>query len=239
MEIPRHHLIYTEIRGEIECGKYAYGDILPPEHELQKLYGVSRAPVRQAMARLESEQYVEKRQGKGTFVKYSLGRGPWYAVGGLGEDYRRDWDRQRSVTVSVEMIDTPHRIAEMGFFRDESRVIHIQRLRYIDGIPIYYLNQYLSPQLDIRKIQEQGNFLTIRELLHNLFGIIVYQIREEVSAVLAPPHVSESLCLDAQKPLLEIFTTAVTKDSEPAYCDIDYVNSDYWKYKSRRREMNY
>ena len=235
--MPLHHLIYTELRGEIEGGGFVYGELLPSESELQRRYEVSRAPVRQALSRLEGEQYVEKRQGKGTFVKYSLGRGPWYAVGGLGEDYRRDWDRQRSVTVSVEMIDTPSRIAERDVFQNEARVIHIQRLRYVDDVPIYYLNQYLSSRFDIERVRAEGDFLTIRELLHKLFGITVYQIQEEVAAVVAPRHVTEALRLAPQKPLLEILSTAVTRDFEAAYCDLDYVNSDYWTYKSLRKEI--
>ena len=235
--MPLHHLIYTELRGEIEEGRLAYGDILPSESELQKRYDVSRAPVRQALSRLESEQYVEKRQGKGTFVKYSLGRGPWYAVGGLGEDYRRDWDRQRSVTVSVEMVGTPPYIKAKDVFRGESEVIHIQRLRYVDDIPIYYLNQYLSPHFGIERIRAEGDFLTIRELLHKLFGIAVYQIQEEVAAVLAPEYVTKALRVDPGKPLLEISATAVTRDFEVAYCDLDYVNSNYWKYRSQRQEV--
>lgn len=238
MEIPLHHQIYLEIRKEIEEGRLAYGDLVPSETELQERYGVSRAPVRQALSRLGNELYVEKKQGKGTFVKYCLGRGPWYAVGGLGEDYKRDWDRQKSVTLSVDFVIPPLSLQRRKIFTEEHKVIHLRRLRYIDDIPIYYMNQFLPGNFDIEKIRAEGDFLTIRELLFKLFTIEVGDIYEEVSAVTPPPHVAEALKIPLEKPLLEIETVAHDKEMRVAYCDIDYVNSDYWKYKSERSELS-
>ncbi len=238
MEVPLHYRIYLEIRKEIEEGRLAYGDLVPSETELQERYGVSRAPVRQALSRLGNELYVEKKQGKGTFVKYCLGRGPWYAVGGLGEDYKRDWDRQKSVTLSVDFTTPPSAFQKKKIFLKEHEVIHLRRLRYIDNVPIYYMNQFIPGDFDIEKIRAEGDFLTIRELLFKLFAVAVCDIYEEVSAVTPPPDVAEALRIPGEKPLLEIETVAYDKEMRVAYCDIDYVNSDYWKYKSKRSELS-
>ena len=69
MELSLHQRVYVDLKEQIENGVFKYGDLIPSESDLQKKYAVSRAPVRQALARLENEFYIEKKQGKGTFVK--------------------------------------------------------------------------------------------------------------------------------------------------------------------------
>jgi GntR family transcriptional repressor for pyruvate dehydrogenase complex len=52
----------------ILAGDWRPHDRLPSEHALAASHGVSRAVVREAIARLKSDGYVETRQGKGAFV---------------------------------------------------------------------------------------------------------------------------------------------------------------------------
>ncbi|MDL2263736.1 GntR family transcriptional regulator [Synergistaceae bacterium OttesenSCG-928-I11] len=237
MEIALHHRIYMSLRKEIESGAIAFGDTIPSESELQKKFNVSRAPVRQALARLEAEFFVEKKQGKGTFVTYSRGQGPWYAVGGLREDYRRDWKKQRSLTLSIERIPQTPYLLERNVFPGEAEIIWMRRLRFVDDTPIYYLNQYLSGALDETKIVAQGNFLNTRKVMYELFGFETFQVHEEVSAVIPPPYVAEALGLSDGKPLLQIEAVAYTRDFDIVYCNVDYVDSDHWKYKLRTGDL--
>ena len=43
--------------------------MIPSENELQQIYDVSRATVRKAIQLLVNEGFMEKKKGKGTFVK--------------------------------------------------------------------------------------------------------------------------------------------------------------------------
>lgn len=56
------------LQATIRDGALAPGDKLPTEKQLAEQYGVSRAVVREAIARLKSEGYVASRQGAGAFV---------------------------------------------------------------------------------------------------------------------------------------------------------------------------
>ncbi|MED4131216.1 GntR family transcriptional regulator [Priestia megaterium] len=42
---------------------------LPSEHELSKMFGVSRAPIREALSVLSASGLIESRQGGGSYVK--------------------------------------------------------------------------------------------------------------------------------------------------------------------------
>lgn len=61
--------IYKQILSQIQSGSLKIGDKLPSERELCEQFGVSRAPVRQALSALELNGYIYSRQGEGVYVK--------------------------------------------------------------------------------------------------------------------------------------------------------------------------
>jgi GntR family transcriptional regulator of arabinose operon len=65
---PLYMQIYTELKERIESGEWSYGAMLPSEHELCDVYGVSRGTVRQVLAKLEGEGLIRRERGKGTFI---------------------------------------------------------------------------------------------------------------------------------------------------------------------------
>lgn len=61
--------IYNQILSQIQSGTFRIGDKLPAERELCEQFGVSRAPVRQALSALELNGVIYSRQGEGVYVK--------------------------------------------------------------------------------------------------------------------------------------------------------------------------
>lgn len=61
--------IYEQILHEIEIGTFKIDDKLPSEKFLCEQFGVSRAPVRQAISALELNGFVLSKQGEGAYVK--------------------------------------------------------------------------------------------------------------------------------------------------------------------------
>ncbi|BDE05850.1 GntR family transcriptional regulator [Vulcanimicrobium alpinum] len=64
-------LIAREIVRLIEEGRCRIGERLPPERVLIERFGVSRAPVREALSALELMGVVEARRGGGVFVTFT------------------------------------------------------------------------------------------------------------------------------------------------------------------------
>lgn len=60
--------IVTKIKEMIEKGKLTSGDQLPVERELAEIFRVSRSSVREALRSLESQGFLESRQGDGTYI---------------------------------------------------------------------------------------------------------------------------------------------------------------------------
>lgn len=60
--------IGAQICGQIQEGKIAPGEKLPPEADLAQMFNVSRATVREALIALETVGYIEVRNGLGAYV---------------------------------------------------------------------------------------------------------------------------------------------------------------------------
>jgi GntR family transcriptional repressor for pyruvate dehydrogenase complex len=73
LAVSRAEAVADALLQPILAGDWRPHDRLPSEHALADRYKVSRAVVREAIARLKSDGYVETRQGKGAFVAASPG----------------------------------------------------------------------------------------------------------------------------------------------------------------------
>ena len=62
--------IASQLRLAILEGEYTYGERLPPERELCVEFGAARGTVRAALDRLASLDFIVRRVGSGTFVRY-------------------------------------------------------------------------------------------------------------------------------------------------------------------------
>jgi GntR family transcriptional repressor for pyruvate dehydrogenase complex len=71
-ELPRTAGLGAMLAGRlaamIRAGEFGPGDRLPTEKQLVERFSVSRAVVREAIARLKTDGFVESRQGAGAFV---------------------------------------------------------------------------------------------------------------------------------------------------------------------------
>ncbi len=66
--------IYSELKNEILSGAYRKGDWFPPERVLKDRFSTTHLTVRNALAKLVLEGFIERYSGKGTLVIYSRER---------------------------------------------------------------------------------------------------------------------------------------------------------------------
>lgn len=68
MTLPKYKTLANALRDDLLKGIYQSGDALPTEQSLARGYACSRQTVRQAIALLENEGLVVRRQGSGTYA---------------------------------------------------------------------------------------------------------------------------------------------------------------------------
>ena len=67
--IPLYYQLKELLKEQIEKGEIKSGDKLPSEAEMIRKYKIGRLTIREALAQLVNEGYLEKQQGKGTFCR--------------------------------------------------------------------------------------------------------------------------------------------------------------------------
>jgi GntR family transcriptional regulator len=67
--LPLYEQVKASLLEDIRAGALREGDRLPPEAQLCAAFDVSRTVIRQATGELEQEGYLERLQGRGTFVR--------------------------------------------------------------------------------------------------------------------------------------------------------------------------
>jgi GntR family transcriptional regulator of arabinose operon len=72
---PKYKQIYSRLRSALANREFAPGEKLPSENELVEQFGASRPTVSRALAQLETEGFVERKAGSGTFVRVEKNQG--------------------------------------------------------------------------------------------------------------------------------------------------------------------
>lgn len=69
--LPAHRRVATALIDAIEAGRYPPGSRLPAEIDLAAEFGVSRGTLRQALASLRADGFIEAVPGRGSFVTHA------------------------------------------------------------------------------------------------------------------------------------------------------------------------
>jgi GntR family transcriptional regulator len=142
--------IKEDLRHKIESGMYGVGDFIPSEPKLVKQYNVSRGTARRAVEELARDGYVRRHQGKGTFV---VRRTPTFLkrLGELASFTQQLTARGLTPTTRllsagrIRAAEAEGRVREGFGLTGEAEIIHIRRLRLVDGVPLAIQSVYLLP----------------------------------------------------------------------------------------------
>lgn len=93
--------VCAELERRIRAGEYAPGEQLPTEKLLSERFEVSRAVIREAVARLKADGLIESRQGSGAFVA-ARPRSLNFKVAG-GDESRHNLEQVFELRTLVEM----------------------------------------------------------------------------------------------------------------------------------------
>jgi GntR family transcriptional regulator len=133
--VPLYVQVRERLRAEIDDRGLRPGDRLPTESELEDLYGVSRATIRQAVGDLEAEGILRRVQGKGTFVATpKIQHGP--VLTSFSDLLRGQGHTPSHRVLQTAIVPAPDEVAR-GLALDEGEPCReLERLLLADGDPV-------------------------------------------------------------------------------------------------------
>lgn len=178
--LPKFVQISELLIREIAAGRYQRGDRLPPERALAAELNVAVGTLRKALDDLQAKGVLERRHGSGNYIAatgdipsiYSFFRLEKPGGGGL----------PTARVLSVELMDKPAELAELGPY---PTVWRIRRIRSLDGVDVaaeeIWLDGRCARTLSPKDMSE-SLYLHYRERLN----IWILRVVDRLGAAAAP-----------------------------------------------------
>ncbi len=228
-----HEEIFNDLYGKIKDGYYKIGDKLPSEKELTEVYRSSKAPVRQAMSKLEGLGMIVRQAGKGTFVNQQFMI--WNKLSGFSSYFLKDLPKMYFRNLTLEERATDEDMSRRLDIPVGTDICELTRVRYFDNIPTSYLKHY-TYMLSMKEMEKISNYNTTRHILYQYHGIEISRAHEVIEAVVADEHLAELLDITVGFPLMRIERTSYEKNGRVAEFVEYFGRTDKWKYQVDLRE---
>lgn len=228
---PRYYRIYQTLLSAIQSGGIKPGDSLPSEMSIAQTHDVAPGTARKAIDMLVDRGWVERKHGKGTFVRradfsHSLAR------------FFRLTDREgvqlhpASELIEVRELSAPADSARQLEIKEHSPLIEIRRVRRVDELPLLHEVIHVSrdrfmPLLSL-PAKEWGDLLY--PLYEQLCGEVVFRATDTLSAGPAPAEAAHHLGLPVGAQVIEITRLARGYDERPLEWRLSRGRLDWFHY---------
>lgn len=171
-----YHQVKEMLKDMISRKYWAVGEKIPNEFELCSKYDVSRITVRRALDELEKEGYVERRQGKGTFVSMPRIEHSMSSFYSFSEMFREKGIVAGNKVMNFKQIEES--LPDL-----KGRVYYFKRLRYADEMLFAIEDTYLPaeqfPDLTAGMLEEESLY----EIMREKYFVIPDRALEKISSV--------------------------------------------------------
>jgi len=225
-QIPQYRKLYELLRKHIVDGVYEEGSLLPSENELCASYQMTRPTVRHALDSLVKDGMILKKQGKGSIVRKQIQNIGILSISGtasaVGVRYLKTDILQKPV-IKTWPENFPFELSDL---EKESGCVYMERLRYVEEVPVFYDINHLPniylPRITNRSFENKSLF----EILRKNYQIEVLGGEQKLKAIKADKSIQKILQLRSGQPVLHIERKLTTnKEGFNIYSTI-YFNSE-------------
>jgi GntR family transcriptional regulator len=216
--------VYEQLRQRLLTGEYTHDQRIPSETQLAQEFEVSRATVRQALAMLEVQGMVSRRQGDGTFATPQ--------ALDLQLNPHDEWQIIRQIEASgrqatLELLAVQHRSALPQEIDDlhltvDQPMLHLRYRFLADGLPVmvglYNMPEAILKPFDAKRDLRQPlvNFVA-QFSRHQLgYGHVQFDVAAASRALAADFSVKPGT------PLLDIHGIVYSSDNTPLFLTHEY-----------------
>lgn len=212
---------------------------MPPEEILAAKLGISRVKLRDILAVLETQGYVNRKKGVGTLINRCA----------LNETVRLDIDviyeeivaqagyQPKTLVRKLQHLKyTPEAVAKRLEITPEQSTWAVEKIVYANDVPAIYLNDFILPQyynqsdIDMQLLAKSTFSFVQQYVQKKLESIVVH-----VDARIADQNVAQALQLNEGSPILRLESMCYDFYSHPVLCSIEYHNTKILPYSFFKR----
>jgi GntR family transcriptional regulator len=224
---PIYSQVASFLRQRIRNGELAAGTKLPKELDLARQLGVSRIPVRHALAILDREGLIRRRHGRGTFVAENVDRPEVLRLTGI-IGWAAEGTEHHMLSVSevvpsgepARFFGPPPGTMLTRFVRSRSRA----------GSRFNYIVNFVPVAVAQRMRREDFRAHTMVDMLRKRLRIPLGPIRQAIEATTADPAIARQLGIAVGAPVLFVETRVRRKRGAPLMFSQAYYRGDCSSY---------
>lgn len=220
---PWYQRIKMDLMDAIRRGELVLGSRLSSERDLSQQYAVSRMTVRQALVELETEGYLRRIQGRGTFVTLPRVDRPLVALTSFTEEMVRRGLQPGGQVLSQATVPAIGAVAQALAISDGTPVVRLSRLRSADGTPVAIEVAHLRADRVPGLADEDLTGRSLYELLRQQYGLELARASETLEAIRADRYHAQVLQVSEGDPLLRIERLTIDATGAPT----EFVQSLY------------
>ena len=233
--IPQYCYIRENFRTLIRQGELKPGDVVPPERELCRKFGVSRMTVRQALSDFVNEKLLYRKQGKGTFVKELKIEPDITRLTSFTEDMLSRGIIPGSKIIYQKLGTLPPYVPRRWKLPKDEKVIITKRLRFADGEPVgintSHIPFYLCPGLIEENLEENS----IKSILSSRYGLVFSLAEQTIEISFAKKNEAKLLNILPRDPVFLVERVTYLEDGRFLDFTINVFRSDKYKFHIKIR----
>ncbi|WP_087020712.1 UTRA domain-containing protein [Thaumasiovibrio subtropicus] len=217
--------IKQTLKEQIESGVMQTRQKLPSERELSELFSTTRITIKEALVALETEGKIYREERRGWFVSPERIR-----YNPLSRSHFHQMIRDQNRIAETKLVKVRSEMAAGEYSHalklSEITQIHIiERLRYIDGRAVLFVENCLKARL-FHGILDETLTLSLTTLYKEKYGYETHRSHFDVIPTAAPSHVAKALNLTEGQPVLKICRVNYKQDGEIMDCEFEYWRPD-------------
>ena len=227
---PLYKQVYDYMTAKLVRGELKPSEALPSEQALAAELNVSQGTVRKALDLMVSENLLERRQGKGTFVSEYTQESSLFRFFHFREPNGSHLIPDSKV-ISIKRRACTKAEAKHLSLQAKEKIVELRRVRTLKNKPVIVekIIQPLSVFPDIDKMDDLPN--SLYTLYQEKFAISIVEVREELRAVTVPSDYASYLEINTGAAVLLVERASVNIDGRivewsEAFCKTeDFVYS--------------
>lgn len=225
---PLYHQLMQRLQEDIERGTYAVGSRIPPEHQLEQLYNVSRVTVRRALAELTADGLLEKKQGKGTFVSTPRISQDLKSIHSFHDACKQNGFQGATRVVHVQETEADAADVQELNLRPGDKVLETLRVCTADGVPVVLEENHFSMAYSYLENENLSGRLygVLRD-----YGIEPRQATHDISMTFATESQAKLLEVEPGAPLMRLHEVVYDQKGRPLHNSLQLIRGDRFVFR--------
>ncbi|MFZ7104816.1 MAG: GntR family transcriptional regulator [Peptococcaceae bacterium] len=230
--LPLHYKITQELRESLKSGHWSAGDLFPTDKQLMEKYDVSSTTVRRAIYELVKEGWLERKPGKGTFVKGNMVETLRRLTGFFEEIRSKGMFPSADIlkTAALELTDDLfEEVPELKDFEEE-KVVLIRKIQKMNGVPVVLVDSYWESDIGRELLKHDLTSRGMYEILLEKTGISLERADQIITAAIADEGAAKALNIEVGAPIL-VMKRTVLSGEKTLEVSINKYRADMYSYR--------